>query len=68
MKKDKVFGTKIKCIDKYWRGTIVTVITASNLAKEVGDLVSAYRAYSNGRSRKDKCDCNVLVTVGIVHV
>jgi len=68
MKEDGVFGTKIKCIDKYWRGTMATVIIVSNLAKEAGDLISACRVYSNGRSRKNKCDCDVPVTICRVHI
>ena len=68
MKRDEVFGTKIKCIEKYWRGILVTVTTASNFAKEAGDLVSVYRIYSNRRSRKDKYDCDVPITVSRVHV
>ena len=68
IKGDKVFGTKIKCIEKYWRGILATVTTASNFAKETEDLVSVYRVYSNRRSRKDKYDYDVLIAVGRVHV
>ena len=42
---------------------MVTIATASSLAKIAKDPVNASKAYSDERSRKNKYSCGVSITV-----